>query len=203
MPFIGLSHPYIPELIESSLMLRIVAVLFLLAFAVEANATEVGWALLRDGEHVVLISNAMTPGAADPTDFDIGKCSTQRNLSERGKQQARKMGALLAARAAPFERILSSRYCRALETAALAFEDEKVEPFEPLDLLPKDAAAAGVQTKAVMDEIRAWSGSGNFALVTHKENIKALTGLDVRDGEAIIVRLDGESLHVLGRIAFN
>ena len=93
----------------------------LLAFAVEAGATEAGWALLRDGEHVVLLRHAMAPGAADPANFDIEKCSTQRNLSERGKQQARKIGALFAARAAPTERVLTSRYCRTMETARLAF----------------------------------------------------------------------------------
>ena len=34
----------------------------------------------------------------DPASFDIEKCNTQRNLSERGRQQARKIGALFAAR---------------------------------------------------------------------------------------------------------
>jgi phosphohistidine phosphatase SixA len=184
-------------------MLRLTAVLFALLALTPAQATEAGWALLRDGEQVVLIRNAMTPGASDPADFDIAKCSTQRNLSERGKQQARKMGALFAARAAPAERVLSSRYCRALETASLAFEDQKVEPFEPLDLLSTDSATAAAQTKAVMEAIRNYSGSGNLMMVTHKENIKELTGIDAREGEAVVVRPDGDGLHVLGRIAFN
>ncbi len=102
-------------------MLRVIVAVLMLAFAAEAGATEAGWALLRDGEHVVLLRHAMAPGAADPGNFDIEKCSTQRNLSERGKQQARKIGALFAARAAPTERVLASRYCRTKETARLAF----------------------------------------------------------------------------------
>ena len=100
-------------------MYRIAAILMLFAF--DASATEAGWALLRDGEHVVLLRHAMAPGATDPANFDIGKCSTQRNLSERGKQQARKVGALFAARAAQTERVLTSQYCRTKETARLAF----------------------------------------------------------------------------------
>ena len=108
-----LSRPYIRGTTERKRrMLRVVAIVLLLLFAVEAKATEAGWALLRDGEHVVLMRHAMAPGAADPANFDIEKCSTQRNLSDRGKQQARKIGALFAARAAPTERVLTSRYCR-------------------------------------------------------------------------------------------
>ena len=79
-------------------MLRTIAVALLFLFATQARATEAGWALLRDGEHVVLLRHAMAPGAADPANFDIEKCSTQRKLSDRGKQQARKIGALFAAR---------------------------------------------------------------------------------------------------------
>ena len=81
-------------------MLRVIVALLIVVLAAEATATEAGWALLRDGEHVVLLRHANAPGAADPGNFDIEKCSTQRNLSERGEQQARKIGALFAARAA-------------------------------------------------------------------------------------------------------
>ena len=85
-------------------MLRSAIALMFFAFACEAGATEAGWALLREGEQVILLRHAMAPGAMDPANFDITKCSTQRNLSERGKQQARKVGALFAARAAPTDR---------------------------------------------------------------------------------------------------
>ena len=57
-----------------------------------ASATEAGWALLRDGGHVVLLRHAYATGATDPANVDPENCATQRNLSERGRQQARKMG---------------------------------------------------------------------------------------------------------------
>jgi phosphohistidine phosphatase SixA len=182
-------------------MLRMVAAVMLLLFASGAGATEAGWALLRDGEHVVLLRHAMAPGAADPTTFDIDKCSTQRNLSERGKQQARKIGALFAARAAPTERVLTSRYCRTKETARLAFGD--AEDFAPLDPPPSDEKARKEQLDAVLQQVRDYSGSGNLVLVTHLETILALTGQSAREGEAVIVGADEDSLRVLGRIIFN
>jgi phosphohistidine phosphatase SixA len=182
-------------------MLRVAAAIFLIVFAAEAEATEAGWALLREGEHVVLIRNAMSPGAADPGNFDIEKCSTQRNLSDRGEQQARKIGALFAARAARTERVLTSRYCRTRETARLAFGG--ADDFAPLDPPAADEAARKTQLDAVLKEIRDYSGSGNLILVTHLETIQALTGQPAREGEAVIVRPEGEGLHVLGRIVFN
>ncbi|MFE0015446.1 histidine phosphatase family protein [Mesorhizobium sp. NPDC059054] len=183
-------------------MLRVALVLLLCLSPVSAYATDAGWALLRAGGHVVLLRHAMVTGNGDPAGFDVGKCATQQKLSDRGKQQARKIGALFAARAAPIDRVLSSRYCRALDTAGIAFEDNKAEQFEPLDLLSKDPAAAAVQNAAVIKEVESFTGDGNLVLVTHLENIQALTGAGAREGEAVIVGLDNEKLRVLGRIIF-
>jgi hypothetical protein len=184
-------------------VLQLAAALIALLILTPAHATEAGWALLRDGGHVVLLAHAMVTGNGDPAGFDIAKCATQQKLSERGKQQARKIGALFAARAAPIDRVLSSRYCRALETAEVAFEDNTAEPLAALDLLPKDPAKAEAQNAAVLKEIAGFTGDGNLVLVTHRENILGLTGIAPRDGEAVIVALDGERLRVLGRIIFN
>lgn len=183
-------------------MLRL-ALAFLLCFMpVVANATDAGWALLRAGGHVVLLRHAMVTGNGDPAGFDIDTCATQQKLSDRGRQQARKIGALFAARAAPIDRVLSSRYCRALDTAGIAFEDNKAEKFEPLDLLSKDPATATAQNTAVVQAVKDFTGDGNLVMITHLENIQALTGAGAREGEAVIVGVDGEKLRVLGRIIF-
>ena len=187
---------------ERSAMFRLALALLLAFGPAGAHATDAGWALLRAGGHVVLLRHAMVTGSGDPAGFDIDACATQQKLSERGKQQARKIGALFAARAAPIDRILSSRYCRALDTAGIAFEDNKTEKFEPLDLLSKDAAAAAAQNEAVVKQVAGFSGDGNLVMVTHLENIQALTGAGAREGEAVIVSVDGDKLRVLGRIIF-
>lgn len=186
-------------------MFRIVVAAALALFAAQAQATEAGWALLREGEHVVLLRHAMAPGVAEPANFDIEKCSTQRRLSERGRQQARKIGALFAARAAPTEQVLTSRYCRARDTADLAFGE--AEDFAALDPPSGDEAARKQQLDAIRAAIRDYSGSGNLVLVTHLETIQALTGQPAREGEAVIVAPQAEGqdgpLRVLGRIIFN
>src|SRR5690606_4682165 len=63
----------------------VVVALLLLLVSLPAQATEAGWALLRDGGRVVLMRHAMAPGTADPNSFDIENCRTQRNLSDRGR----------------------------------------------------------------------------------------------------------------------
>ena len=166
-------------------------------------ATEAGWALLREGGQIVLLRHAIAPGTGDPAGFDIEDCSTQRNLSNRGRQQAEKIGALFAARAGDPERVLTSRYCRTRDTARIAFERLEVEDFPPLDQLPADEAAAKAANEAVLEEIGSYTGSGNLVMVTHLENIRALTGVSPREGEAVIVGRTDTGLRALARIIFN
>lgn len=184
-------------------MLRIALIIIASLFALPAAATEAGWALLREGGHVVLLRHAMTPGSGNPANFDIDDCATQRNLSQTGRDQADRIGVLLSVRAARTERVLSSRYCTCLETAEYAFDDIEAEPFDALDPLSVDLAEAKKQEAAIVAAVKSFSGSGNLVMITHLENIQALTGISARQGEAVIVRADGDGLRVLGRILFD
>lgn len=183
-------------------MQRAALVLSFLIACMPAQATEAGWAQLREGGRVVLIRNANAPGSSNPATVEQQDCSGRRSLSGRGEQQARRMGALFAARAARTEKVLSSHWCQALETARLAFGAFLVEEFEPLDPAA-DEAAAEASNAAVLDMVRQFSGSGNLVMVTYGEKIEALTGFSPREAEAVIVAPEGEGLHVTGRIVFN
>lgn len=184
-------------------MLRLAAVLIAILAAVPAGATEAGWALLRNGGQVVLINHAHAPGSGDPANFDLEDCTTQRNLSDRGRQQARRMGALFFARAAPIAQVLTSRYCRARDTADLAFGEDVVEIFEALDYFEPGSKAEKIQTEAVLERIRGYSGAGNLLMVTHQPNIQALAGVAAREGEAIILSRSSDGIGVAARITFN
>jgi phosphohistidine phosphatase SixA len=184
-------------------MLRFVLIVVAAMLFSPAAATEAGWALLRDGGHVVLLRHAMAPSAGDPASFDIADCSSRRNLTERGREQADRLGVLLSVRAARTEGVLTSRYCRCLDTAEFAFDDLKAEVFDALDPLPADPALAKAQEAAIVARAKSFSGSGNLVMITHKENIAALTGVSAREGEAVIVGADGDGLRALGRILFD
>src|SRR5258708_39328493 len=78
------------------------------------------WAALVSGRHVALVRHGNAPpGYGDPPGFKIDDCATQRNLDEKGRTQARALGEAFRRHGVPADRILSSPWCRCLETARL------------------------------------------------------------------------------------
>jgi phosphohistidine phosphatase SixA len=57
-----------------------------------------------------------TPGVGDPAGFRLDDCSTQRNLTDAGREDARRVGGTFRTRGIPVGRVLSSPWCRCLET---------------------------------------------------------------------------------------
>ncbi|WP_188718939.1 histidine phosphatase family protein [Nitratireductor aestuarii] len=179
------------------------ALAILLFLPVPAMATEAGWALLREGGQVVLVNEAYSLATGRHASEDIENCRTQQTLSDRGRQQAGKMGALFYARSAPVELVLTSKHCRAQETASIAFRDSKIEVFEPLNELSADEELQAHQIEATISRIQEYGGSGNLIMVSHPSNIAALTGVTPRPGEAIVVMPADNKLTIAARITFN
>jgi len=166
-----------------------------------AAAQEEGWAALRAGGTVALIRHARAPGTGDPPGFRLEECATQRNLSAQGREEARRLGQAFAERGVPTERVLSSRWCRALETARLAFGD-LARPEPALDSFFGDREDEPEQTAAVRRVISEWRDrSGVLVMVTHQVNITALTGVFPAEGEILVVRPAGAGgFALVGRI---
>ncbi|HEX6265612.1 MAG TPA: histidine phosphatase family protein [Burkholderiales bacterium] len=161
-----------------------------------ATASEPLWALLEDGGRVILIRHAVTtPGSGDPPGMRLDDCGTQRNLSEEGRAHARRIGEEFRRRGIPVERVLSSPWCRCLETARLAFG--KAEVSQPLSNLFGRYENRESQVQQ-MREIVKQEFKGNLVLVTHGSTILALTGVSPGTGEMVIVSRDGK---VAGRLA--
>ncbi len=176
------------------------AVALSLAGAGEADAVEL-WALLTRGDQVIVVRHAGTsPGVGDPPGFRPGVCSTQRNLSAEGRAQAVRLGAALRARGVPVGRVLSSRWCRCLDTARLAFGE--AEGWPPLDSIFEDRSRARGQTAAVRAAIAAHGpGGGTLVLVTHGANVAALAGIHPAPGELLVLTPRGGDFTFRGRLA--
>jgi hypothetical protein len=98
------------------------------------------------------------------------------------------------------EKALSSRWCRALDTARLAFGD-LAEPSPPLDSFFQGRDQEAAQTQAVRQLIRDWRSRGVLVLVTHQVNITALTGVFPSEGEVLVLRPKaGAGFDLIGRI---
>lgn len=184
-------------------LLRTLALLLLLMPVVTrpmAAGNDV-WALLGQGGYVLLVRHAATePGLADPPGFRLEDCATQRNLSPAGRAQALQFGKQLRDANIVVAEVLSSRWCRCLDTARLiAGGNAGVKPWPALDSLFDDREGAALRTGEVLRTV-GQPRVGNVLLVTHQANITALTGEIPRMGEVVVARGNGGRLEVVGRI---
>jgi len=172
----------------------------LLLAASPAAADDALWALLKSGGQVVMIRHGTAPGTFDPPGMRLDDCATQRNLDDQGRDEARRIGAAFRAHAIPVDKVLSSRWCRCMETARLAFGH--VEHWEPIDGARPGSeleARRTVQVRALAS--KPFTG-GNIVLVTHNFNIRALTGLSTLSGEMVVLTPAGnDTFTIAGRLA--
>jgi broad specificity phosphatase PhoE len=161
--------------------------------APRAWADDSTWPLLRAGGLVVLMRHASTTaGSGDPPGFRLGDCSTQRNLSDAGRDEARRVGARFRAEHVPIEHVYSSPWCRCHETAMLAFGS--AEDWDPLGSFFDKPERDDRDAEHVRKRIATYSfrkPHGNIVMVTHSVNIAALTKRSVGTAEIVVVRPDG------------
>lgn len=175
-------------------------VLLALLVALPSQADESLWKLVAAGGQVLFIRHAdTTPGVGDPPGFRLEDCSTQRNLSEAGRAQARRMGAELKRRAVPVGEVLASPWCRCIETAQLAFG--RARPWDALSNLFARQQNADRQVRAMRPRIAAHKGRDNFVLVSHGSTAAALAGQHPAMGEILVLTPSGKDFRVAGRIS--
>jgi phosphohistidine phosphatase SixA len=143
--------------------------------------------------YVLLLRHTIAPGVGDPENFKLNDCSTQRNLSQLGRDDAKAVGDWIKRRDIKISRVESSRWCRAKETAQL-LGIGKVRLNSNLDSLFESAdPAKAIQTVRVKKQIVDWRNkSGLLVLVGHFINIGAVAGVGVGSGEGVLVKADSK-----------
>lgn len=151
-----------------------------------------------DAVAVLLWRHAATePGIGDPAGFRLDDCTTQRNLSAAGRAQARRFGAACREAGLGFDAVRSSRWCRCLDTARLAFG--AVEPWPALDSIFESRDEEPARTRAVRQTVAGLARPARWLLVTHQVNVAALVGTSPTMGEALGVRIDASGWRVEAR----
>ena len=158
---------------------------------------------MKAGGHILMIRHAMAPGSGDPENFQIGDCSTQRNLDDRGRSQARAIGEWLRANGIEKARMFSSQWCRCLDTARLIH----LGPVTQLSALnsfydrPQDREP---NLKALRIFLaKQTSASELLILVTHFVTISEITGEAVSSGQGVVLRVKEKGAYeVAGRLNF-
>lgn len=147
---------------------------------------------LEDGQHVLLMRHADAPGIGDPAGYVVSKCSTQRNLGDYGKKQAKAIGYWLNNQGIKNARVLSSPWCRCLDTASLLnIGPVKSEPalgsfFDDMSLEKKQTTELSALIK---NELSRYPKTP-IILVTHHVNIQGLTGKAVGVGDMVLVEVN-------------
>ena len=150
-------------------------------------AADDAWAALAKGGHVALIRHGNAPPGygGDPPGFKIDDCKTQRNLDEQGRGEARAVGEAFRNHGVRVDRIVSSPWCRCLETARLM----AVSPVESSwALVPDRDPSAPVRLLELREMVSAWRGPGTLVLVTHALTVRALLGFLPIQGETVVLK---------------
>jgi len=166
------------------------ALFMLVAFLVTLS-TQV-WAdgrdILKDAikevdANVVFLRHAMAPGFGDPDNFSLLDCSTQRNLNENGRKQARTIGFSINKSGVRFNEIISSDWCRCKETAEL-LNIGTWQTFLGLNSFFQAYAERAVTLRELDLKLKKLK-NGVTLMITHQVVITAVTGISVTSGEMV------------------
>lgn len=173
------------------------------AIAVKAAASDgnaVAWQALRDGEAILILRHALAPGTGDPANFTLNDCSTQRNLNETGREQARSWKPFLAEHGIEEARVYTSQWCRTRDTAS-EMDVGAVSDMPSLNSFFQNRGDRLAQTRETVDQVNALGPGLPVVLVSHQVNITALAGIYPSSNEGVILALPlSDEPSVLARI---
>ena len=155
---------------------------------------------LQDGGKIIFIRHAYAPGNSDPINFNLNDCSTQRNLSDKGRMQAQKISEFFKENKIKIEKVLSSEWCRCKETAKIAFNDYSTKNFLNSFYNPKYAKNKAKQVKELNDYVRQFKGNKNLVLITHFVLISEVFNYASSSGEIVV---SDKNLNMIGNIEIN
>ena len=164
------------------------------ATAAPAVAPLAGGALLsalERGGYVLYLRHTSTDfGQNDDAMTSFDDCSKQRNLTDKGRAEARAIGAAIARLRVPVGDVLASPYCRTLETARLVFGRATVS----MDVRGGPATPPDADRYAGLRRLLSTPGTRgtNVAIVSHGNPFYAVAGPPyLAEGEIAVVEPRG------------
>ena len=168
-------------------LLNIILIIFLiLTNGIKADTETQVLKNLKNGGNLIFIRHAYAPGGGDPDNFDLNDCSTQRNLSETGREQAKKIGKFFDKNQIPIDKVISSEWCRCKETAEIAFKKFETKNFLNSFFSEKFSKNRTKQIENLNRYIDRWDSSKNLVLVTHYVLITEVLNYAPSSGEIVI-----------------
>lgn len=158
-------------------------------------------AALRAGGHILYFRHADTDHSQNDERMTSAEdCTTQRNLSERGREHARALGEAIRALGIPIGTVLASPLCRTVETAMLAFGAAQKAPAAREGGPLPPGSPGRFPTLRVLLSTPVAPGA-NTVVVGHGYPYYTLVGGQyLSEGEADVLRPRGTDFAVLARV---
>ena len=178
--------------------LRFLFIIFIsLTTSIKADLNQNLKKQLIDGEKIIFIRHAYAPGNGDPINFNLNDCSTQRNLSQEGKEQAKKIGKFFKENKIKIEEVLSSEWCRCKETAKIAFKNFSTNSFLNSFYSLKFSKNKDKQLEELNRHIKNLKNNKNLIFVTHYVLISEVLNYGPSSGEIVV---SDRNLNIVGSI---
>lgn len=158
---------------------------------------------IGDRPAVILLRHTQTtPGVGDPDGYTLADCATQRNLNDIGEAQAAAIGAAMVEAGVRIGKILSSRWCRAIDTAdlvkaAAGQQTVETEIFPALDNAWDDRSRIDEQVADIRAAALAWRGPGALLMSSHGVTLGPVMGQRLPQGGFLVVTPDAGALRLI------
>jgi phosphohistidine phosphatase SixA len=185
------------KILTTSLLLCFVA---LLSASRALADDEKIWAALKQGGKVILLRHTHVDIREGIGRLAPGNCAAEVNLSTSGVEQAKRIGEAFRAHGVAVGEVLTSPYCRCIDTGKLAFGRAT-----PVQYLVPPGVVSDSQAKlndeSVLQEIRKHHDPSNLVMITHDLNISSIVlEPTVKMGDFFVLQPNGADFDIIGEI---
>ena len=166
-------------------LLTYVIFMILLVATEVAARSEIDKVKKNISANVIFLRHALAPGVGDPRAFIKEDCSTQRNLNNEGRLQARLIGDYLRQSNIRFSEIFTSEWCRCIDTAK-ELDLGKWKTFSGLNSFFQGHEKKHLVIEKLRKKLESLKPSDLILLVTHQVVITEITGEVPRSGEMVL-----------------
>jgi phosphohistidine phosphatase SixA len=181
------------------LLLGLVVLLTLSAQCALADDEHV-WAALKQGGKVILLRHTHVDIREGIGRLAPGNCAAEVNLSASGIEQAKHVGEAFRAHGIAVGEVLTSPYCRCIDTGMLAFgRATAVQYLKPPGVVSDSQAK--LNNQSILQEILKHHDPSNLVMITHDLNISNIVlEPTIKMGEFFVLQPNGTDFDVIGNI---
>jgi phosphohistidine phosphatase SixA len=158
------------------------------------------WAALKQGGKVILLRHTHVDIREGIGHLAPGNCAEEVNLSTSGVEQAKRIGEMFRAHRIAVGKVLTSPYCRCIDTGNLAFgRASPAQYLRPPGTVSEDQAKS--DQERVLQEVLKHHDPSNLVMITHDLNISNMVlEPTVKMGDFFVLQPNEADFDVIGKI---